>query len=113
LFAGLCIAALLIHRRITAATLMHHSVGPLLLMAALTQACRLSSKRPHPPVSLSTYQDIMWNQFYFDCILTIFRNNCPCVLTVYGKGHVFDDEEPMGKEKRKIYVYITESKVIA
>lgn len=82
LFAGLCIVVLLIHGRITTATLMHHGVGPLPLMAALTQACRVSSKRPHPPVSLSTYQDIIWNKFHFDCILTNFRNNCPCVLTV-------------------------------
>jgi len=63
LFAGLCIAVLLIHGRITAATLMHHSVGPLLFIAALTGACTVSSKRPHPPVSLSTYQGIIWNKF--------------------------------------------------
>jgi len=75
-------------------------------MAALTQACRVSSKRPHTPVSLSTYHDIICNKFYFDCILTILRNNCPRVLTVYGKGHVFADEEPMGKKKRKIYAKV-------
>jgi hypothetical protein len=96
LFAGLSIAVLLIHNRITAATLMQHGVGPLLFMAALTQACRVSSKRPHPPVSLSTYQDIIWNKFYFDCI-----NNCPCVLTVYGKGHVFADVSLRVKRKVK------------
>jgi hypothetical protein len=103
----------LFNGRITAATLMHHGVGPLHFTAALTQACRVSSKRPHPPVSFSTYQDIIWNKFYFDCILTIFRNNCLCVLIVYGKGHVFAEEQPTGKEKRKIYVYITENKGVA
>lgn len=92
---------------------MYHDVGPLLFMAALTGACRVSSKRPHPPVSLSTYQGIIWNKFYFDCILMILRNNFPCVLTAHGKGQVFADEEPMRKVKRKIYVYITESKGVA
>jgi hypothetical protein len=92
---------------------MHHGVGPLLFMAALTGACRVSSKRTHPTVSLSTYQGIIWNKFYFNCILTIFRNNSPCVLTVHGKGHVFAGEEPTHKVKKKIYVYITESKGVA
>jgi hypothetical protein len=110
LFAGLCIVVLLTHGRITAATLMQHGVGPLLYMAALRQACRVSNKRPHPPVSLSNYQDIIWNKLYFDHISTIFRTNSPCVLTASGKGHVFADEEPTGKKKRKIYVSITESK---
>jgi hypothetical protein len=99
------IAVLLIHGRINAATLMHHGVGPLLYMAALTQACRVSSKTAHPPVSLSNYQDIIWNKLYFDHISTIFRTNCPCVLTESGKGHVFADEEPTGKKKRKICIH--------
>jgi hypothetical protein len=108
-FVGLCIAVLLIYRRIIVATLMHHGVGSSLIHCRACMGIQSNTQKVtsvHLSHSVATY--LLYDT---ECTLTvpckIFRTEfCPHILIIPGKDNVYADEELNNKKTQSQVTYL-------